>query len=270
MIQAHQLTLFFRDGEHTLPVLQGIDLCIRRGEWLSLTGANGCGKSSLIRTFNGLLAPSGGSLVAAGLDLGSPANRSKVKENIQLVFQNPESQTVGSTPAEDIAFGLENRGIPRIEMLERIDMLLGQVGLAHKANDDIATLSGGERQRLAVASCLALEAGMIIFDEVTSMLDPAGRSGIFALARDLWERGTTVVWVTQRMEELAESPRIAVMEAGRLIYDGDPRPLFYHSSLPETLGWELPPVLGIGRLLQAQGWNEELLPLTEQELEGIL
>ncbi|WP_410512751.1 ATP-binding cassette domain-containing protein [Paenibacillus sp. BR2-3] len=270
MIQAHNLTLFFRDGQQKLPVLQGIDLHIRRGEWLALTGANGCGKSSFIRTLNGLLTPSGGSLTAAGLDMRAPENRRAVKERIQLVFQNPESQSIGSTPSEDIAFGLENRGVPRKEMRERIGVLLEQVGLAHKAGDDIATLSGGERQRLAVASCLALDAGMIIFDEVTSMLDPAGRRDIFSLARKLWNQGTTVLWVTQRMEELCESPRIAVMEAGKLIYDGEPRTLFYESSLPGSLGWDLPPAIGIGHLLKAQGWADELLPLTENDLEGIL
>ncbi|KGE20262.1 ATP-binding cassette domain-containing protein [Paenibacillus wynnii] len=270
MIQAHNLTLMFRDGQQELPVLQGIHLQIKRGEWLALTGANGCGKSSLIRTFNGLVMPTGGSLSAAGLDLNSPVNRKAVKERIQLVFQNPESQTIGSTPSEDIAFGLENRGIPRIEMQVRIDRLLRKVGLAHKAEDDIASLSGGERQRLAIASCLALDAEMIIFDEVTSMLDPAGRRDIFTLARDLWKQGTTVLWVTQRMEELSESPRVAVMEEGKIIYDGDPRTLFYASPLPDKLGWDLPPVLGIGRLLQSQGWAKENLPLTESDLEGIL
>jgi len=270
MIQAQNLTLMFQDGQLKLPVLQGIHLHIKQGEWLALTGANGCGKSSLVRTFNGLIIPSGGSLTAAGLDMRSPANRKTVKERIQLVFQNPESQTIGSTPSEDIAFGLENRGFSRAEMKRRIGMLLEQVGLSHKAEDDIATLSGGERQRLAVASCLALDAEMIIFDEVTSMIDPAGRREIFSLARDLWRRGTTVLWVTQRMEELSESPRIAVMEAGTILYDGDPCTLFYSSALPDQLGWELTPVLGWGRLLQTQGWPKELLPLTEVDLEGIL
>ena len=270
MIQAHNLTLEFQDGPLKLPVLQGVNLHIRQGEWLALTGANGCGKSSLIRTFNGLIIPTGGSLNAAGLDLRDPVNRKTVKERIQLVFQNPESQSIGSTPFEDIAFGLENRGISRQEMRNRIKVLLEKVGLTHKAEDDIATLSGGQRQRLAVASCLALDADMIMFDEVTSMLDPIGRREIFSLAQDLWKQGTTVLWVTQRMEELCESPRIAVMEAGRMIYDGDPRTLFYNSSLPDAFMWEFPPVIGIGRLLQRQGLAETLLPLTEKDLEAIL
>jgi energy-coupling factor transport system ATP-binding protein len=186
MINAQNLTLSLRDGQRKMPVLHGITIHIGRGEWVALTGANGCGKSSLIRTFNGLNIPSGGSLSAAGLDLRFPENRPIVKQKIQLVFQNPEAQTVGSTPFEDVAFGLENRGLAQQEMKQRIREVLHQVGLAHKAEDPVQTLSGGERQRLAIASCLALEAEMIMFDEVTSMLDPAGRQEIFALARHLW------------------------------------------------------------------------------------
>ncbi len=237
---------------------------------MALTGPNGCGKTSLVRTFNGLNLPDSGSLSVAGLDMRSPDNRNRVKRRIQLVFQNPEAQTVGATPYEDVAFGLENRGVEHGEMKQRIEAVLGQVGLAHKSGAAVASLSGGERQRLAIACCLALEPEMIIFDEATSMLDPAGRNDILRLARQLWLGGMGVLWVTQRMEELAESPRIGVMQSGRLLYDGDPRTLFYSSSLPEQLGWEPPTAVRIGRLLQAQGWPVHLLPLSERDLEEIL
>ncbi|AIQ49852.1 hypothetical protein R70723_31205 [Paenibacillus sp. FSL R7-0273] len=270
MITAQNITFSYRDGQRRLPVLQGISIHIARGEWVALTGANGCGKSSLVRMFNGLNIPSAGSLHAAGLDLRSAANRTAVKQHIQLVFQNPESQNIGSTPYEDVAFGLENRGLARDEMDAQIRRVLQQVGLAHKTGHDVVTLSGGERQRLAVACCLALQADMIIFDEATSMLDPAGRIHILELARELWQQGTTVLWVTQRPEELAESPRVAVMEEGILRFDGDPRTLFYSSGLPELLGWEPPPAVRIGRLLQSRGWPLSLLPLNEQELEAVL
>ncbi|WP_151733607.1 ATP-binding cassette domain-containing protein [Paenibacillus tengchongensis] len=270
MIRAEHLSLSHRDGQRRLPVLKDISIHIGRGEWLALTGPNGCGKSSLVRTFNGLNLPERGSLSVAGLDMRSPGNRSAVKRRIQLVFQNPEAQTVGATPYEDVAFGLENRGVPHGEMKRRIDGILAQVGLSHKAGDAVSSLSGGERQRLAVACCLALEPEMLIFDEATSMLDPAGRSGILQFARQLWLGGMGVLWVTQRMDELAESPRIAVMQSGRLLYDGDPRTLFYSSGLPGQLAWEPPAAVQIGRLLQAQGWPLHLLPLTERDLEDIL
>ncbi|AIQ55292.1 ATP-binding cassette domain-containing protein [Paenibacillus sp. FSL R7-0331] len=270
MIKAHNITFSYRDGLRRLPVLQGISIHIRRGEWVALTGANGCGKSSLVRLLNGLNRPSAGSLHVAGLDLRSQENRTAVKQHVQLVFQNPEAQTIGSTPYEDVAFGLENRGLCRDEMDVQIRRVLQQTGLAHKADEDTATLSGGERQRLAVACCLALQAEMIIFDEATSMLDPAGRSHILALARELWQQGTTILWVTQRPEELAESPRVAVMEQGSVRFDGDPRTLFYSSGLPEQLGWEPPPVIRIGQLLLSRGWPLSGLPLSEQDLEAVL
>ncbi|WP_341346152.1 ATP-binding cassette domain-containing protein [Paenibacillus sp. FSL H3-0469] len=270
MIRAHNVSLSVREGQHRRMVLQGINIHIEPGEWVALTGANGCGKTSLIRTFNGLNTPSSGSLSVAGLDLRLPENRTAVKQRVQLVFQNPEAQTVGSTPFEDIAFGLENRGLERERMIARIHEILQQVGLSHKAEAEVSTLSGGERQRLAVGCCLALEAEMIIFDEATSMLDPEGRSDIMELAQGLWQTGTTILWVTQRMEELAASPRIAVLGEGKLLYDGGPRSLFYTSELPETLGWLPSPAVRVGKLLLKQGWPLHLLPLTGQDLEELL
>ncbi|MDT3425447.1 energy-coupling factor transport system ATP-binding protein [Paenibacillus forsythiae] len=270
MIHAKHLSLTLRDGQRSLTALQDINIHIKKGEWVALTGANGSGKSSLVRTFNGLLIPSGGRLTAAGLDLRSAASRSAVKQSIQLVFQSPEAQTIGSTPEEDVAFGLENRGISREEMKARTLRALRRTGLAHKAAVPVSDLSGGERQRLAIACCLALEAEMIIFDEATSMLDPVSRKEIFAFSRELWRRGATVLWVTQRIEEVAAGERAVVMDRGRIIYDGDPRTLFYRSGLPAELRWEDPPVIGIGRLMRDSGWPAELLPLTEQELEEAL
>lgn len=176
----------------------------------------------------------------------------------------------GLHPFEDIAFGLENRGLERERMIARIHEILQQIGLSHKAQAEVSTLSGGERQRLAIGCCLALEAEMIIFDEATSMLDPEGRSDIMELAQGLWQAGTTVLWVTQRMEELAASPRIAVLGKGQLLYDGSPRSLFYTSELPETLGWLPSPAVRVGKLLQKQGWPLHLLPLTGQDLEELL
>lgn len=270
MIHASGLSLSLRDGQRVLPVLQDIDLHIDTGEWVTLTGANGSGKSSLVRIVNGLLLPTAGEVATNGLDLRSPSNRRQVKRTVQTVFQNPLSQTVGSTPEEDVAFGLENRGIPGEEMHLRVAQALKLTGLEDKASRPVEELSGGERQRLAIACCMALEPELLIFDEATSMLDPISRNGIFALARELWKRGVTVLWVTQRMEELAAGERALVLEQGRLLYDGTPRGLFYGSGLPAALGWEDPPAVAVGRVMQDGGWPQEQLPLTEHELEEAL
>ncbi|WP_223879805.1 ATP-binding cassette domain-containing protein [Paenibacillus spiritus] len=270
MIEARQLALSLREGAEERKVLRGIDLEVEQGSWLALTGPNGSGKSSLIRTFNGLLSPASGSLAVAGLDLSVPAHRTAVRRSVQIVFQNPEAQTVGSTPAEDVAFGLENRGIPGAELHRRTELALARTGLVSKAEAPVESLSGGERQRLAVACCLALEPELLILDEPTAMLDPAGRRELFMLVRRLRDDGLTVVWVTQRPEELAASARVAVLKDGLLVYDGAPRPLFYDSPWPDTLGWEPPLAVAAGRVLLAQGWPLAELPLTEADLEAVL
>lgn len=270
IIKAEALAAVYRDGSKRIPAVRGVTLNVAEGEWLAVTGPNGSGKSTLVRMFNGLQTPAGGVLESAGYNMRSADGRKAVKQHVQLVFQNPSTQSVGATPEEDIAFGLENRGLPSAEMEERIMEMLKRTGLLDKKAAPVETLSGGERQRLAVASTLALDPEVLLFDEATSMLDPAGRRSIWNLARGLWRSGRTVVWVTQRMEELAASPRVAVMQAGELIYDGAAKTLFYGSGLPRRLNWALPPVQQIGLLLQERGWPLEALPMTEEELEAIL
>lgn len=266
MIEIRNLSYSHRDGQRLVPALQGIDLTVRRGEWVAVTGANGSGKSTLIRMCNGLLVPPEGTVTVAGLDLSAPLNRDRVKQKVQMVFQNPDAQTIGPTPVEDVAFGLESRGVDRDEMRLRIERSLRQVGLGHKLFADVSALSGGQKQRLAVAGCLALEPDCLIFDEATSMLDPAGRNDIYGIARKLWREGMTVLWVTQRLQELLEAERILVMEAGRIVFDGDARALFYDSDVPAQNGWEVPPVVKIGLWLKKRGVPLPSLPLSEEEV----
>lgn len=270
MIQLTNVSYTYRDGTNLIPALRNIDLHVDRGEWVVITGANGSGKSSLIRLLNGLLQPSEGTVNVAGLNLNDPSHRETVKQHVQIVFQNPDAQTIGTNPAEDVSFGLENRGIDRHEMQTRIERVLRQVDLLHKLFADVSTLSGGQKQRLAVASCWALEPDCLIFDEATSMLDPVGRKQIYSIARSLHERGITIIWVTQRLQELVEAERILVLEAGRILFDGDARRLFYDSNIPDRLDWDNPSIVTIGRMLHEQGFSREELPLTEAELGDIL
>ncbi|MEK8126728.1 ATP-binding cassette domain-containing protein [Paenibacillus filicis] len=270
MIQIESVSYAHRDGEKLIHALQNINLTVKQGEWISVTGANGSGKSTLSRMLNGLLVPTKGTVQVAGLDLADSKNRELVKQKVQLVFQNPDAQMVGSTPIEDVAFGLENRGYSSEDMRSRIEEVLRKVGLQHKFHADVSSLSGGQRQRLAIASCLALEPDCLIFDEATSMLDPVGRQEIYGIARSLWRKGMTVVWITQRLEELPGEGRIAVFEKGTIVYEGDARTLFYHSELPARLRWELPPVVQIGHLLKHQGTPVDQLPLCEEDLEDLV
>lgn len=270
MIQLTNVSYTYRDGTNLIPALRKIDLHVDRGEWVVITGANGSGKSSLIRLLNGLLQPSEGTVSVAGLNLNDPSHRETVKQHVQIVFQNPDAQTIGTNPAEDVSFGLENRGIDRHEMQTRIERVLRQVDLLHKLFADVSTLSGGQKQRLAVASCWALEPACLIFDEATSMLDPVGRKQIYSIARSLHKRGITIIWVTQRLQELVEAERILVLDAGRILFDGDARRLFYDSNIPDRLDWDNPSIVTIGRMLHEQGFSREELPLTEAELGDIL
>lgn len=266
MINMRNVSFSYRDGARLVHALQGINLAVRPGEWVALTGANGSGKSTLIRICNGLIIPAEGTVSVAGLDLADSRSRDLVKQKVQIVFQNPDAQTVGTTPVEDVAFGLENRGVPREEMRLRVERALREVRLEHKLFADVSALSGGQRQRLAIAGCLALEADCLIFDEATSMLDPAGRKQVHELARKLWKAGVTVIWVTQRLQELLEADRVLVMEKGQITYDGDARTLFYDSDIPARYKWDLPPVVKIGFWLKEQGVSLRSLPLSEEEV----
>lgn len=270
MIKLENLRYSYQDGARQVTALEGVDLTISQGEWVAVTGANGSGKSTLSRMFNGLLQPTEGNVTVVGLNLADSGNQHLVKQRIQLVFQNPDAQMIGTTPIEDVAFGLENRGVPREEIKARIERVLRQVGLEHKYVSDVSALSGGQRQRLAIASCLALEPDCLVFDEATSMLDPKGRKDIYRIARELWKNGMTVIWVTQRLEELLEAPRVLVMEQGKITFDGKARELFYQSDVPARLSWDVPAVIQVGYLLKEQEVPESALPLSEEALEDLI
>lgn len=270
MVQLRNVSYSYRDGMSLIPALHQIDLSIRQGEWVAVTGGNGSGKSSLIRMINGLLQPTEGTVTVAGLNLQNPAERAAVKQYVQMVFQNPDAQIIGSNPAEDMAFGLENRGIHRDAMQMKVEQAAGQVELLHKLFASVSTLSGGQKQRLAAASSLALAPEILIFDEATSMLDPIGRQQILSIAGSLHATGVTVIWVTQRLQELLAAKRILVLDAGRIRFDGDARSLFYESDIPDCYGWENPPIVTIGKMMREKGIPLQALPLDDAELGDIV
>ncbi|HLR92509.1 MAG TPA: energy-coupling factor ABC transporter ATP-binding protein [Atopostipes sp.] len=206
--------------------LEKVSLDIEKGEWIALIGANGSGKSTLVKTLNGLNMPQEGSVKVDGLELNEE-NIWTIRQKVGMVFQNPDNQFVGSTVADDVAFGLENIGIPRDEMIERINQSLEQVGMSDFKQAEPARLSGGQKQRVAIAGILALEPEIIVLDEATSMLDPKGRSEVLETVKAVKEKSNlTVLSITHDINEAAQADRIFVLEQGKIKHVDTPEEIF--------------------------------------------
>lgn len=206
--------------------IDNVSLTIEKGEWITVIGANGSGKSTLVKTLNGLNMPEEGKVTVDGLELNDN-NIWKIRQKVGMVFQNPDNQFVGSTVADDVAFGLENLGVPREQMIERIDRALIQVGMEKFKDNEPARLSGGQKQRVAIAGVLALKPDIIVLDEATSMLDPRGRAEVLEIVKEVKEKNNlTVLSITHDINEAAQADRIFLMEKGRLKYQNKPKEIF--------------------------------------------
>jgi len=209
-----------------VPALSGVSLEVEAGDYLAIVGANGSGKSTLVRCLNGLLVPPAGAVSVAGADPACPAGRVAARKALSLVFQSPPDQIVASVVEEDVAFGLENLGVPRAEMRGRVVEALGAVELLEERSRSPRFLSAGQQQRLAVAGAIAMRPRVVAFDEATSMIDPVGRKAVLALMDDLVARGIAVIHVTHDMDEAARARRVAALSEGRLVFLGTPATLF--------------------------------------------
>ena len=220
--------------------LNNISLTIEKGEWITLIGANGSGKSTLVKTLNGLNMPQEGTISVDGLTMNEE-NIWTIRQKVGMVFQNPDNQFVGSTVADDVAFGLENIGVPRDEMIERINRSLEQVGMQNFKQVEPARLSGGQKQRVAIAGILALEPEIIILDEATSMLDPKGRAEVLETVKAVKERSNlTVLSITHDINEAAHADRIFVLEKGQIKYVDVPEEIFKLGDQLIDLGLTIP------------------------------
>jgi energy-coupling factor transporter ATP-binding protein EcfA2 len=208
------------------PAIDSISVSIEEGEYVAIIGPNGSGKSSFLRLLVGLRVPQKGSVHVAGLDSSVPTNARAVRSALNLVFQSPPDQIVSTVVEEDVAFGPENLGVPRIEIAKRIDEALTAVGLEEERYRPPQFLSAGQQQRLAVAGALAMKGHFIAFDEATAMLDPAARISLLDLIDSLSAQGVGILHVTHDMTEAARARRILVMEEGRIVFDGSPDALF--------------------------------------------
>lgn len=206
---------------------------VKQGEWLSIVGHNGSGKSTVVRLIDGLLEAESGEIYVDGKQL-TRETIWEIRSKIGIVFQNPDNQFVGATVEDDVAFGLENQGIPREEMLQRVEKAIEQVGMLEFKDREPSRLSGGQKQRVAIAGIIALRPTIIILDEATSMLDPEGREYLMAVMRELQKKfQLTIISITHDLTEIALSDRTLVFQKGKLESSMTPRELFSRNDLNE-------------------------------------
>lgn len=265
MIEAENIIFSYASDGKRKRALRGLSFHVHRGEYAVILGHNGCGKSTLLRHLNALLPLQSGELTVAGIDASDPAEIWKLRRGVGMVFQNPDNQFVSSIVGEDVAFGLENYQVPRDEIPERVSAALRAVGMEGFEKRAPHTLSGGQKQRAALAGVLALEPEILLFDEVTSMLDPEGRAEVLGAMRRLHEDGKTVVAVTHYIEEAVQADTVWLMHDGKMLAHGSPREMLTQPELLAQTGLEPPvPVRLYYDLLNA-GLELPYCPLTNKE-----
>lgn len=250
--------------------LDDLSFHVKRGEWLSIIGHNGSGKSTTVRLLDGLLAAESGQIFIEG-DLLTEDNVWDIRHKIGMVFQNPDNQFVGATVEDDVAFGLENKDIPLDEMKECVAKALDLVGMSEFADREPSRLSGGQKQRVAIAGALAMQPDIIILDEATSMLDPEGRLELIKTIREIRKQyQMTVVSITHDLDEVALSDRVLVMKKGKVESSSTPEELFNRGDDLLTLGLDVPFSTNLISALKDKGFDFTQNYLTEKDLEDQL
>ncbi|GGD26655.1 energy-coupling factor ABC transporter ATP-binding protein [Pontibacillus salipaludis] len=256
----------FQYREDSPVVLDDVSIQVNQNEWVAVIGHNGSGKSTMAKLMNGLLFPNEGHVYVDGLKL-SDENIWEIRRKVGMVFQNPDNQFVGTTVKDDVAFGLENHGIPREEMIKRIAHSLKAVGMEEYEDHEPHRLSGGQKQRVAIASVLAVAPSMIILDEATAMLDPKGRKEIMHTVNQVrQERDVSVVTITHDLNEVTLADRVIVMNKGNVWFEGTPRELFEQKGDLQSIGLDIPLVSKFAHELKELGLNVNKQPLNHEEL----
>ncbi|MTT32738.1 energy-coupling factor ABC transporter ATP-binding protein [Terrilactibacillus sp. BCM23-1] len=259
--------VYYRYEKETNWILEDINLTVYQGEWLAITGHNGSGKSTLAKCLKGLIMPEKGTISVLHWDTTDKEKLWDIRRTVGMVFQNPDNQFVGATVKDDVAFGMENSGIERQEMLKRLETSLKQVRMFDYVDREPHQLSGGQKQRVAIAGIIALEPSIIILDEATSMLDPEGRKSVMKLMRHLnKENNITVISITHDLEEVIHADRMIVMNDGKVIKEGKPRDLFQSTNDFEKVGLDLPFTIKLRRCLKEKGLEISDNALFEEEL----
>lgn len=268
IIDVKNLSFRYKESQEYYDV-KDITFHVKRGEWLSIVGHNGSGKSTTIRLIDGLLEAESGEIVIDGQRL-TEENVWNIRRQIGMVFQNPDNQFVGATVEDDVAFGLENQGLSRQEMKKRVEEALDLVGMLDFKKREPARLSGGQKQRVAIAGVVALRPAILILDEATSMLDPEGRRELIETVKGIRkDYDMTVISITHDLEEVAMSDRVLVMKKGSIESTSSPRELFSRNDL-DQIGLDDPFANQLKNSLSQNGYDLPENYLTESELEDKL
>ena len=253
---------FRYDPEQPVYALNGVSVGVRRGEFVAVLGANGCGKSTLAKHFNAILLPESGTVLVEGMDTRDEEKIYDIRQKVGMVFQSPDNQIVATVVEEDVAFALENLGVPPEEMRRRVDDAMKMAGIYEYRERAPHNLSGGQKQRVAIAGVVAMRPDCLILDEATAMLDPRGREQVMQtihrLNKDL---GITVVAITHYMEEAAQADRVLVMSQGHVVMEGTPKEVFRQTEKVRALRLDVP---------QAAELRDELVKAGIPMPEGII
>ena len=253
------------DDTPGVAVFTDLDLTVEESSFVAVLGGNGCGKSTLAKHFNAILLPGGGKVYVCGMDTANEEKLIPIRQNVGMVFQNPDNQIVANVVEEDVAFGPENLGVAAPEIRRRVDKALHQVGMYEFREHAPHLLSGGQKQRIAIAGIIATQPKCIVLDEPTAMLDPRGRKEVMDTIRELnRDKKITVVLITHHMDEAAMAQRVVVLHKGNVVADGTPEEVFSQVELLHQIGLAAPDTVELCYELNQTGFD---LPLNTLDIE---
>ena len=264
MIRVEHLTYQYPDTDTA--AVKDVSLHIEKGSFVAVLGHNGSGKSTLAKHFNGILQPTEGKVLVAGMDTSNPDNLLNIRRTVGMVFQNPDNQIVANIVEDDVAFAPENLGVPGEEIRRRVDEALQLVEMYEYRMHAPHLLSGGQKQRVAIAGVIAMRPECIVLDEATAMLDPVGRSEVIKTVTSLCrEQGITVVHITHHMEECVDADRVVVMNDGEIVADGTPKRVFAQVELLRSYGLTVPATTDLIDRLNKGGLNLNIEALSLED-----
>jgi len=258
--------VFYQYSKNDNWALQEINLTIFPGEWVAIVGSNGSGKSTLAKLMNGLLIPTRGEIHVFGRNPCYENELWEIRRMVGIVFQNPDSQIVGNTIEDDIAFSLENTGVPPVEIDKRLTVVMGQFQLYPLKNQSPHTLSPGQKQKLVIAGVLAMKPKVVIFDEASSMQSPKDAQELYRIISDLHKQGTAIVQITHEMEDLYGCERIIVLQDGMVKFEGKPGEILANTIMMKEAGLIPPFAVRIRDALMESGYDEIRDAITPDQL----